>query len=319
MLALNILFLLVFKLGLHGYFIANILSGIIPSIYMALKLDIHKIKYNTIDKKLNKEMVKYSRPMIFSTIGWWINNVSDRYIVTWICGIVANGIYSVAYKIPSMLNIVQTIFNQAWVISATKEYDDKSSEFYINTYSMYNLLMIIICSILIIFNKVIAKVLFSNEFYLAWQYSPFLIVSVLFAGIFGYLEGIFVASKDTKIIATSTCIGAFFNIILNIILITYFGPVGAAISTMISSIIIWIIRIVKVRKLINFNINIKRDIISYSIIIIQAFMFLLNIGFEILYLVEILCLITLIILYLSDIKKFINFVLKNILKRNKKA
>ena len=34
-------------------------------------------------------------------------------IVTWICGLAANGVYSVAYKIPSLLSMFQQIFNQA--------------------------------------------------------------------------------------------------------------------------------------------------------------------------------------------------------------
>ena len=51
-------------------------------------------------------------------------------IVTWICGLAANGVYSVAYKIPSLLSMFQQIFNQAWTISAVKEYDQDSSEFY---------------------------------------------------------------------------------------------------------------------------------------------------------------------------------------------
>ena len=34
----------------------------------------------------------------------------DRYIVIGLCGVAANGIYSVGYKIPSILNIFQTIF-----------------------------------------------------------------------------------------------------------------------------------------------------------------------------------------------------------------
>ena len=58
-------------------------------------------------------MVAYSVPMGLGNIGWWINNVSDRYIVTWICGLAANGVYSVAYKIPSLLSMFQQIFNQA--------------------------------------------------------------------------------------------------------------------------------------------------------------------------------------------------------------
>ena len=53
---------------------------------------------------------KYSVPMIPDYISWWINNVSDRYILAMFCGTSVTGIYSVAYKIPTILNSVTSIF-----------------------------------------------------------------------------------------------------------------------------------------------------------------------------------------------------------------
>ena len=42
-------------------------------------------------------------------------------------GIGANGILSVANKIPSILNVFVGMFGQAWQISAIKEYGEKQS------------------------------------------------------------------------------------------------------------------------------------------------------------------------------------------------
>lgn len=107
-----------------GYFVANCLSFASTDLYLLIKLKIWKvISWKPENRSLKKEMVAYSVPMGLGNIGWWINNVSDRYIVTWICGLAANGVYSVAYKIPSLLSMFQQIFNQAWTISAVKEYD----------------------------------------------------------------------------------------------------------------------------------------------------------------------------------------------------
>lgn len=50
-----------------------------------------------------RAMLKYAVPMIPNTMFWWITNVSDRYIVTALCGEGANGLYAVAYKIPSIV------------------------------------------------------------------------------------------------------------------------------------------------------------------------------------------------------------------------
>lgn len=37
-------------------------------------------------------IVYYSVPLILNTIGWWFNNASDRYIVTWLHSIICKGL-----------------------------------------------------------------------------------------------------------------------------------------------------------------------------------------------------------------------------------
>ena len=47
----------------------------------------------------------------------WIVSTSDRYIITYMIGEAANGIYAVSNKIPTILMIVANIFAEAWQIS----------------------------------------------------------------------------------------------------------------------------------------------------------------------------------------------------------
>ena len=106
------------------------------------------------------------------------------------CGASITGIYSVSYKIPSLLNLFQNIFNQAWLLSAVKENDEtKTTDFYENVYKIYNTGMTVVCSGLLVFNKLIAKILFTNDFYNAWKFAPFLMISVVFGGMCGLLGG----------------------------------------------------------------------------------------------------------------------------------
>lgn len=305
-LLLNIIFLLYFKLKLKGYFIANIFGNFIPSIYLICKLKIWKyISITSNDKNLKREMTEYSKPMIFNTIGWWITNVSDRYVVTWICGVAVNGIYSVAYKIPSILNVFQTIFNQAWTLSAVKEYDENSSEFYTNIYKLYNLGLVIMCSILILCDKIIAKILFAKNFYSAWKYAPFLMISVIFGALSGLLEGIFVANKNTKIIAKTTIIGAVINIVFNIILVNMIGAIGAAISTLIAYIIVWGLRLRDTNRILKIDVNYQKHIFSYLLLLFQTGLILLNYNYEITYSIESIVLLVIVGIYLKDIIEYI--------------
>ena len=240
----NLYFLLIVKNGLYGFFTANILSQAIPSLYYAFRLKIWRYcKLVDLNKPLRKKMLIYCLPLITTSISWWINNASDRYAVAFICGTAANGILSVAYKIPSILNTVQQIFIQAWQISAIKEYGgNKTREFYGETFVYLNLFMCFCCAMLILLSKVLAHFLYANDFFIAWKYVPFLLIAGVLNSASGFLGPILLAVKDSKSMAKSAVYGAIANIFLNIILIYLIGIQGATIATAVSSYIIYAIR-----------------------------------------------------------------------------
>ena len=277
MIALNLIFLLPMKLGLKGYYLATIGGYFVQILYLGFSLKIFKeISFKRPVKNLHREMISYSSPMMLNTVSWWINNVSDRYIVTAMCGIIENGIYSVAYKIPSILSMFQSIFSQAWTLSAVQDFDSEDKNgFFSKMYALYNVSMVLICSVLIVFTKVIAKILYANDFYSAWKYVPFLLISVVFGSLSGYLGGIFAAVKDSKSFASSTVCGAVLNIILNFLLIHFWGALGAAVATAVSYVVVWAIRLYRAMGIIKLRTNLLKDIFSYLAITTQAILLLI--------------------------------------------
>lgn len=250
MLGCNVLFLLVFKMGLEGFFLANILSQAIPALFYFFQLKfwnyVTNIKSN---RELEKKLLVYCLPLLFTTLGWWINNVADRYAVTAICGVAANGVLSVAYKIPSIINTLQVIFTQAWQISAIKEYGEKdTARFYGRTFVCLNLFMSVACAGLIILSKPLAYILYANEFFEAWKYVPMLMISTVINCASGFIGPILGAKKDSKSMATSSIYGAVVNIVLNVVLVYLIGIQGATIATVVSSYVIYHFRLRAVKN-----------------------------------------------------------------------
>lgn len=303
-LVLNVFFLAYLRLGINGFLLANILGTLIPSIYLCFNLKIFKyINFKKMPVNLSQEMKNYSKPLILNSISWWINNASDRYIIIWLCGVASNGVYSVAYKIPSILNIFQNIFLQAWQLSAIRAFNrNDENGFFVNIYNSYNFLMIIVCSLLIVFTKFIAKILYANNFYSAWVYVPMLLISIVFGSMSGFIGGVFSAVKDTKIYSVSTTIGAVFNIVCNIVLVFFWGPIGAAISTALSYFLIWAIRIVNVKKYMSLKLNIKRDLLAYLILILQSMMIFTKL--EYLHMYNLLLTFVICILYYKELSNY---------------
>lgn len=275
---LNIYFLLIAKIGLLGYFLSTIIGSAVQCIFLISKLHLWSdVFLPKSHREMQQNMVKYSSPMVANAISWWVNNASDRYVVTWIDGIAANGIYSVSYKIPSIISVLQNIFGQAWTLSAVKDFDrNDSSGFFINVYNLYNFMLVASCSFLIFLNKPLAKFLFAKDFYQAWRYSPFLMISTVFSGMAAFIGGLFSALKKSKSFAQTSVITAIVNTIGNIILVLLIGPLGAAISTAISYMMMWWLRLKIIKNDIDLRVNMKRDILSYLILFAQAIILLFN-------------------------------------------
>ena len=310
---LNILFLVTFRWGLVGYFLANVIGPLVQSFYLAIRGQMFKKTHLTQRYETErKDMLAYSRPLIANALAWWVNNASDRYVVIFFCGLAANGVYSVASKIPSILNVFQSIFNQAWELSAVKDYDpEDKSGFFTNTYKAYNCLMTIVCSLIIVADKILARILYAKDFYVAWRYVPWLTIAILFGALSGYVGGFFSAVKDSKVFATSTVVGAVSNIILNIIFTPIMGPLGAAIATTICYVEVFAVRYIQSKKYIKLRINFIRDIISYVILVVQAIVLLAVQHRVALYGILVVLFVFIVLLYIKDIKIIFKKVLRH--------
>lgn len=269
---LNIGFLVWLNMGVKGYLLSYMLASLVSAIFLALSLKFWKyLSFEETDKQLKGDMIKYSLPLIPNSLSWWMNNSANKYIVNFYFGTAELGLFSAASKVPAILTAVQNIFSQALVLSVIEEYDsDDCNEYYKELYEIYNLIMVISCFMLILFVKVIATLLFSGEFYMAWKYVPFLLIGTIFGAMSGFLGTLYSATKKTKGLFFTTLIGGVSAIVLNIIIIPQIGVMGASISTTISYFIVWFIRIIDTKKYVKLNINHVKNTIVYMLLILQS-------------------------------------------------
>lgn len=312
--SLNVVFLVYFKWGLAGYFAATIIGQLVLVLYLIFALKIWKyISLSSYDKKLEKDMLKYSIPMIANTVAWWLNTSADKYALTFMCGVGINGLYAVAHKIPSLVATFQNIFSQAWSISAVKDMDaSDSSGFYSKTYQIYNIFLILITSGSIVFDKLISSLLLANNFYNAWKFAPLLMISALFSGLCGFLNGILAALKKTDVISKIATFAAVINIVFNIIFIKMFGPLGAPLSTVMGFMIMWILTLFNLRQFVSIRVNLLKDSIGYSFLGVQALLLLLIDVEKMFSFVQFVLFACIALLYNKEIKSYIKSALSAI-------
>lgn len=267
---LNLIFLLYFKMGVTGYLIANITGTVISVLFMFFAGKVYKVRFGQ-SRELLKQMIPYSLPLVANSLAWWVNNASDRYILTYFCGAALNGIYAVSYKIPTILSTIQSVLYNAWSISAITEFDKDDTDGFIgNIYSLYSAVSFVGCSVLLAGNIFIAKILYSNDFFSAWNYVPPLLVGTVFNGVALFEGCIFTAVKRTKDVSKTTLIGALVNTALNFALIPLCGALGAAIATMVGYISTWIMRTLQLRGIVKMKIKWSNQIACIILLLIQS-------------------------------------------------
>jgi len=264
----NIVFLSVFRKGLSGYFYSYIISYFCSCVFMLISSRLYFINICfKVDKGLFLSMLKYSIPYIPAAISWWINSSADKYMLIWIVGTGANGVYSVAQKIPTIITAITGIFTQAWQLSALNSYnDDDFSVFFSEIFRLLSSVLLFgICAVFV-FNKPIASLLFKNEFYEGWKYVPMLTVAAGFSTMAGFLASAFTTSKKTNILFISTIIAAFVNIAVNYILMINIGTMGAAIATAFSFFVMVVVRMVTMKNIVVIKTNFIKLIISVLVV-----------------------------------------------------
>ncbi len=275
MLILNVLFIAVLKMGAMGYILSVVLSDTLSSVFMcATGKNLKYLTFKNIDKTLAKDMIRYSIPLIPTFILWWVVGASDRYMVRLMIDAESNGIYSVAYKIPTIISIVSTIFFQAWQMSAISEANSKDREkFYSQVFSAYQSILFIASAGILMILTPLVKLLVAEEYYEAYYYIPVLIIGVLMSCFCQFMSSIYSAVKKTKNSLWTSSIAAIVNIIFNFILIPNekFGIQGAAIATALGYFACFIVRARDTRKYIKYDINWREITINLVILCIMAY------------------------------------------------
>ena len=247
-----------------GYGVSGFVALILSKEYKFFKL----AKFSSI--KL-KEMLKYSLPSIPNMLSWWVNSLSDRYIVMFFWGVSVAGLYTAASKLPAMINLVTSIFQQAWQYSTAVELGDKDSKaFFSNVFRVYTYFCIVVCAGLVVINKILCKILLQSEFYSSWKFVPFLLLAATFGCIATYFGTFYNAKKNNTMLMVSTLVGAMSNVILNFALIPRMGGTGAAIATAVSYFIVMVTRMINVRKYVSIDIDVKRFVLQFAFLIISV-------------------------------------------------
>lgn len=297
-----------------GMILSMAIANGICSLYLFIRLKLYKyLTFKLKDTKLIKGMLKYSIPLVPNGISWWIVNVSDRTIISWILGSAANGLYAISNKFPTILSSLLGIFNLSWSESSALHINDDDREVFFSDVinSMVKLFSCIgLCLITVM--PFVFPIFINSKFNDAINYIPILIIAYVFNVVITLYTGIYIGLKKTKEVALTTIIGAIINIIVNIAFIKWLGIWAAAISTALSYFAMMMYRYFDLKKYMKITFD-KKAILSILLVFVIAFFLY---YYNNLYLNIISLVLSVIYSYLLN-RKFIKTGVTTILKKMK--
>lgn len=305
----NIIFLVYLKWGLEGYFLSMVLAHAINICILLVFGNVFKyLNIKSFDKSFMKTMLIYSIPLIPNGLMWWVMGVSDRYILTYYLGFDATGIYSVSYKFPSLITLVNSIFFMAWQLSAMQEYGKKGYEdFYKNIFGVLSSLLFLVTGLILLILKPLMSVFVADAFYESWKYVPMLLVGTVFQAFSSFFGTNYTASKKTKGAFTTSVVGAGVNIVVNFVLIPFWGIQAAAFSTLLGYLAMWLMRVFDTKKYVDMKIDWKSMSSSLIIIGLQIVGLYFIENALLFFTVETLLIVLLLIIQKKYIKQVFNF------------
>ncbi len=261
----NILFLVVFDMGMTGYVLAVIVGNAATILLLVWRAKLWRVfSFSQVKRETAKDLLRFSIPMIPTTVCWLITDLSDRYFVMALCGEAATGIYSAAYKIPTIVTLLSSIFMQAWQFSAVAESEDEEGCkcFYSEVFRGFLSLILIGSAVLILATPILCELLLSDAYQEARRYMPTLLVSAALGAIVSFLATVYLVRKKSLNSFYTSVVGMLLNLLGNAILIPRIGVIGAAVATAMSYGAVYLIRLWDTQRLIRFRLYLPRQIIG---------------------------------------------------------
>lgn len=254
---LNIILVLFLNMGADGLFITAFISNFIGILYVFIKKQVYKIvRFKCFDKKLLKNMLSYSLPLVPNYLSWWVVGASDKSVVSWFLGISQNGILSVSQKFSTAYTTFYSIFNLTWTENAAIHCGDKdSTQYYSQIIETSFRVLSSACLGIIAGVTIVFPWLVNEKFGDAYFQIPIYMLSSLLYSVIGIYSVVYIALKKTGVIAKTSMAAAAINLLVNIGLIQYIGLYAASISSVVAYGTMLLLRYFDIRKLMKIRIK----------------------------------------------------------------
>ena len=251
-----------------GLFFSHIITSIL-AIYFEKDLWFGKFK---IDFNSIKSIIKYGLPFVPTFLITWLFQSIDRLALRNYATFTEIGLYSAAFKVVAVMNLIQTGFTTFWTPVSYESYENNpESTGLFEKVSLFISASMFVLGMLIIVFKDVIFLLLAKSYRSAAQISPFLILMpIMYTTSEVSVVGINF-KKKTFWHMLIAAISAGCNIVGNVLLVPLYGAKAAAFTTGVSYIVFFCMRTFISKKLYPVNYHLGKFFSATAVFVIVAF------------------------------------------------
>lgn len=232
--SLNVYFILVAKLGVYGILLASLITKII--IALPLTIAIFRKVGLAFERRLARDMYRYSLPLIPSELASTAIGYSDRYFINHLLSTAEAGIYGLAQKLGTVVHaLVTSPFLLTYLPRRFEIAKQSNAALTLARVFDYHMLVLAIVTVgLSVYAPEILRVMTAPAYYAAGQYIPLIAFSMIVLAMKYHFQFGILYSKQTKYMAHVNIISAIAHVLLNAALIPLLGLWGALTASILA-------------------------------------------------------------------------------------
>jgi O-antigen/teichoic acid export membrane protein len=189
------------------------------------------------DRDESRKILNVSIPLIPHAIGSIIIAMSDRIFIERMTDLKTVGIYSVGYMFGMIVMLFSEAFLKAWgpwFYEGLSRPTDMIKRKIVRYTYIFLIFLILLATGVTIFSKLAMPVFVDVKYHGALDYVFWIACGYIFFGVYQIFFPYLVVLGKTNFLAISTTTAALINLALNYFFINWFGPIGAAYSTVVA-------------------------------------------------------------------------------------
>ncbi|MFT3979655.1 MAG: oligosaccharide flippase family protein [Ferruginibacter sp.] len=234
----NSIFALIYKkdYGVGYVILANLVASAVSLLMLRKEIFVVRFQF---DKKLWKQMMIYSLPLIIAGLGGMINETFDRIMLGWWAPVATAdaakfevGVYSACYK----LSILISLFIQAFRMGAEPFFfkqaaGQNAQRTYARVMKFFVITITVMFLVVALYLDLWKYFIRNKEYWAGLKVVPVLLFANMFLGIYYNLSVWYKLTGQTLYGAYITLAGAAITLVINFLLIPHFSYVACAWAT----------------------------------------------------------------------------------------